>query len=89
MYGLLLSSVAAGAFIGLDHQRLDSAHPALRTGPSSVSRAWGAAIAVAGLVRVPVLVMLALLFAGAADMISGVYRPRSRPPLRPTTYAVA
>ena len=36
--------------------------------------AWGAAITVAGLVRVPAVVLLLFLVAGAADMISGVFR---------------
>jgi MFS family permease len=74
LYGLLLSSVAAGAFIA-----------SLTSGWTSRIRrygravvwsvcAWGGAIAVAGAVRTPAIVLLALLVAGAADMISGVYR---------------
>jgi len=35
---------------------------------------WGVAIAIAGLTRVPVVVMAMLACAGGADMISGVYR---------------
>jgi MFS family permease len=74
LYGLLLSSVAAGAFLA-------SITSGWTTRIRRYGRAvlwavalWGAAIAVAGLVRVPALVMLALLVAGGADMISGVYR---------------
>jgi MFS family permease len=74
LYGLLLSSVAAGAFVA-----------SLTSGWTSRIRrygravvwsvcAWGGAIAVAGAVRTPAIVLLALLVAGAADMISGVYR---------------
>jgi hypothetical protein len=36
--------------------------------------AWGAAIAVAGAVHTPAIALAALLVAGGADMISGVYR---------------
>jgi MFS family permease len=74
LYGLLLSSVAAGAFIAsvtsgwTKHIRRYG-----RAVLFSVT-VWGAAIAVAGLTRVPAVVLLALLVAGAADMISGVYR---------------
>lgn len=74
MYGLLLSSVAGGAFVAsivsgwtLRVQRQG------RAVLVCVS-AWGAAIAIAGLIRVPALVMAMLACAGAADMISGVYR---------------
>jgi hypothetical protein len=35
---------------------------------------WGAAIAGAGLIRMPVPVLLLLAMAGAADMVSGVFR---------------
>src|SRR5205085_2735606 len=74
LYGLLLSSVAAGAFVA-------SVTSGWTVRIRRYGRAvlwsvtvWGAAIAVAGLVRVPALVMFALLIAGGADMISGVYR---------------
>lgn len=73
-YGLLLSSVAAGAFLA----SLFSGWSARvrRHGRAVIVSvaAWGAAIAVAGLVRVPVVVMAMLACAGAADMISGIYR---------------
>jgi MFS family permease len=74
LYGLLLSSVAAGAFLA-------SVTSGWTVRIRRYGRAvlwsvtvWGAAIAVAGLVQIPALVMLALLVAGGADMISGVYR---------------
>ena len=35
---------------------------------------WGGTIAIAGLTTLPLVVMVALAGAGAADMISGVYR---------------
>ncbi|MBA2625190.1 MAG: MFS transporter [Acidimicrobiia bacterium] len=74
LYGLLLSSVAAGAFLA----SLGSGwtRHVERQGRAVVIAvmAWGAAITVAGLVRVPALVLLLFLVAGAADMISGVFR---------------
>lgn len=74
LYGLLLSSVAAGAFVA-----------SLASGWTTRVRrqgravlwavtAWGVAIAAAGLTRQRVLVLALLAGAGAADMISGVYR---------------
>jgi MFS family permease len=74
LYGLLFSSVAGGAFVA-----------SLTSGWTSRVRhqgravlwavaAWGAAIAFAGLLREPVLVLAMLACAGGADMISGVYR---------------
>ena len=74
LYGLLLSSVAAGAFIA-----------SLASGWTSRIRhhgravlwsvtVWGTAIAFAGLVRTTAIVLFAFVVAGAADMISGVYR---------------
>ena len=74
LYGLLLSSVAAGAFLA----SLVSGWT-IRVKRQGLAvlwcvTAWGTAIALAGLIRVPALVMVALGAAGAADMISGVYR---------------
>ena len=74
LYGLLLSSVAAGAFIA-----------SLASGWTSRVRrpgravliavgAWGVSIAVAGLTRTAPIALAGLAAAGAADMISGVYR---------------
>jgi MFS family permease len=74
LYGLLLSSVAAGAFVA----SLASGWTARvrRQGRAVLwaVAAWGAAVAVAGLVSEPVLVLAMLMCAGAADMISGIYR---------------
>jgi MFS family permease len=74
MYGLLLSSVAFGAFAA-----------SLVSGWTSRVRrqglaviwcvaVWGTAIALAGLTLEPATVMALFACAGAADMISGVYR---------------
>jgi MFS family permease len=74
LYGLLLSSVAGGAFLAslasgwTAHVRRQGAAVLVAVG------VWGTTIAIAGLIRVPVLVMVMLAGAGAADMISGVYR---------------
>jgi MFS family permease len=76
LYGLLLASIAAGAFVA-----------SLSSGWTSRVRregravlwavaVWGAAIAIAGLTRATILVLAMFAVAGAADMISGVYRGR-------------
>ena len=74
LYGLLLSSVAAGAFIA-------SLLSGWTTRVVHQGRAvlwavgvWGGAIAIAGLTRATVLVLAMFAVAGGADMISGVYR---------------
>jgi MFS family permease len=74
LYGLLLSSVAAGAFLAslfsgwTGHIR--------RQGRAVLGAVavWGGAIAVAGLARRPVVVLLMFAIAGGGDMISGVFR---------------
>jgi MFS family permease len=74
LYGLLWASVAAGMFVA-----------SLASGWTSHVRrqgravlicvaGWGGAIAVAGLVRVPAVVLVMLALAGGADMVSGVFR---------------
>lgn len=74
LYGLLLASVAAGAFLA----SLASGwtRRVERQGRAVVIAVavWGTAIALAGLTRAPVLVLAAFTAAGAADMISGVFR---------------
>jgi len=74
LYGLLLSSVASGAFIA----SVTSGWTARirRQGFAVIVAvgAWGAAIAVAGFLRSAVIVLGLFAVAGAADMISGVYR---------------
>lgn len=74
LYGLLLSSVAAGAFVAsITSGWALRVHRQGRAVLVAVS-VWGAAIAVAGLTRLPALVLLLLAIAGGADMLSGVYR---------------
>jgi MFS family permease len=74
LYGLLLSSVAAGAFVA----SVTSGWTARITRHGAAVlwsvAAWGVAIALAGLTTVPALVLVLFACAGAADMISGVYR---------------
>jgi MFS family permease len=74
LYGLLLASVAAGMFVA----SLSSGwtgHVRRQGRAVLVAVAvWGGAIAVAGLVHVPGIVLLMLAVAGGADMISGVFR---------------
>ena len=73
LYGLL-SSVAAGAFIA----SLSSGWTARVRRPGRAVliavAVWGITIAIAGLTHVPAVAMAMLAAAGAADMISGVYR---------------
>src|SRR5436190_3055733 len=74
LYGLLLSSVAAGAFIA---SLLSGWTGRVRHQGRAVLwavAAWGAAIAVAGLTDEPAVALLMLAIAGAADMVSAVYR---------------
>jgi MFS family permease len=74
LYGLLLSAPAAGAFIA---SVLSGWTSRIRRQGRAVLwsvTAWGSAIAVAGLTRAPVLVLVMLGIAGGADMISGVFR---------------
>ena len=74
LYGLLLSSVAAGAFVA----SLASGWTARvrRQGRALLVAVavWGISIAVAGSTDRAGIVLAALACAGAADMISGVYR---------------
>jgi MFS family permease len=74
LYGLLLSSVAGGAFVASLVSGWTLRVERQGRAVLLCVAAWGAAIAVAGLVRAPALVMAMLACAGAADMISGVYR---------------
>jgi hypothetical protein len=74
LYGLLLSSVAAGAFVASITSGW--AIQVRRQGRAVLIAVtvWGFTIALAGLTRMTVLVLLMLACAGGADMISGVYR---------------
>ena len=74
LYGFLLASVAAGAFVA---SMLSGWTTRVRRQGRAVLWAvtgWGGAIAVAGLTRSAALVLVMLACAGGADMISGVYR---------------
>jgi MFS family permease len=74
LYGLLLASVAAGAFIAsLGSGWTGRVRHQGRAVLISVA-VWGGTIAVAGLSHNVALVLVMLAGAGAADMISGVYR---------------
>jgi MFS family permease len=74
LYGLLLSSVAAGAFVA----SLGSGWTARvqHQGRALIAAVaiWGVSIAVAGLTHQPVVVLALFACAGGADMISGVFR---------------
>jgi MFS family permease len=74
LYGLLLSSVAAGAFVA----SLGSGWTARvqHQGRALIAAVaiWGVSIAVAGLTHQPVVVLALFGCAGGADMISGVFR---------------
>ena len=74
LYGLLVSSVAAGAFLASLMSGWTRRVSRQGTALLLAVTAWGGTIAVAGVTRDPLLVMAALAGAGAADMISGVYR---------------
>ena len=74
LYGLLLSSVAAGAFVASLASGWTTRVQRQGRAVLWAVTAWGTTIAVAGLTRMPALVLLMLAGAGAADMISGVYR---------------
>src|SRR4029450_7311699 len=74
LYGLLLSSVAAGGFLA-------SLGSGWTTRVRRQGRAlliavavWGACISAAGLTREPVIVLARFGCAGAADMVSAVFR---------------
>jgi MFS family permease len=74
LYGLLLSSVAAGAFVASLASgwttRIQHQGRALLVAVA----AWGVSIAAAGLSHQAPVVLAALACAGGADMVSGVYR---------------
>jgi MFS family permease len=74
LYGLLLSSVAAGAFVASLGSGWTSRVQRQGRALITAVAVWGVAIAAAGLTRQPVVVLALLACAGGADMISGVYR---------------
>src|SRR5262249_37670676 len=74
LYGLLLSSVAAGAFVA---SLLSGWTGHIRYQARAVLWAvagWGGAIAIAGLGHEPAVGRVMCAVAGGADMISGVFR---------------
>jgi MFS family permease len=74
IYGLLLSSVAAGAFVASMTSGWTSRVRRQGRAVLVAVGVWGVAISVAGLTLEPALVLAMLAVAGGADMISGVYR---------------
>ncbi len=74
LYGLLVSSIAAGAVLGALFSgwtaRVRHQGRAILVGVAI----WGAAIAAAGLVRNAAVVLALFAVAGAADLVSGVFR---------------
>jgi MFS family permease len=74
LYGLLWAAVAAGAFLAsLTSGWTTNVRRQGRAVLLAVS-VWGAAVALAGLVRLPGVVLVMLAVAGGADMVSGVFR---------------
>jgi MFS family permease len=74
LYGLLLSSVAGGAFVASLASGWTSRVKHQGRAVLWCVAAWGATIAVAGLTLEPMIVLAMFACAGGADMISGVYR---------------
>jgi MFS family permease len=74
LYGLLLSAVAAGAFIASLASGWTSRIERQGAAVLLSVAAWGVAIALVGLTLVPAVVLAMLVCAGAADMVSGIYR---------------
>jgi MFS family permease len=74
LYGLMLSSVAAGMFIASITSGWTGR--VVRQGRAVILcvAAWGLAIALAGFSDNAIVVLILFAFAGGADMISGVYR---------------
>jgi MFS family permease len=74
LYGLLLSSVAAGAFVAALASGWTTRVQHQGRALLAAVAAWGVTIAAAGLTRQTIFVLAMLGCAGGADMISGVYR---------------
>jgi len=74
LYGCLLSSVAAGAFIASITSGWTSRVRRQGRAVLWAVTVWGAAIAVVGLTMSTAVALVFLAVAGGADMISGVYR---------------
>ncbi len=74
LYGLMLGSVAAGAFLASITSGWTGRVRKQGRAVIVCVALWGLAIAIAGLTTNAVLVLVLFAFAGGADMISGVYR---------------
>jgi MFS family permease len=74
LYGLLLSSVAAGMFVASVASGWTGRVRRQGRAVLVCVALWGGAIAVAGLVKVSAVVLVLFAVAGGADMISGVFR---------------
>jgi MFS family permease len=74
LYGLLLSAVAAGAFLASVSSGWTGTIRRQGRAVIIAVAVWGAAIALAGIVQEAIPVLLLLVVAGGADMISGVFR---------------
>jgi MFS family permease len=74
LYGLLLSSVAAGAFLASLASGWTSRVERQGRAVLVAVLVWGGAIAAAGIIHVPTVVLVLFAVAGGADMISGVFR---------------
>jgi MFS family permease len=74
LYGLLLGSIAAGAFVASMSSGWTSRVRHEGRAVLWAVTVWGTAIAIAGLTRATILVLAMFAVAGGADMISGVYR---------------
>jgi MFS family permease len=74
LYGFLLSSVAAGAFIASITSGWTGRVRRQGRAVLVAVAVWGAAIAITGLTLNIAVVLVCLAVAGGADMISGVYR---------------
>ncbi len=74
LYGLLLSSVAAGAFLASLGSGWTSRIERQGRAVLVAVLVWGGAIAAAGLTRLAAVVLVLFAVAGGADMVSGVFR---------------
>jgi MFS family permease len=74
LYGFLLSSVAAGAFLASITSGWTGRVRRQGRAVLCAVAVWGVAIALAGVTTNVAVVLFGLALAGAADMISGVYR---------------
>jgi MFS family permease len=74
LYGLLVSSVAVGSFVAATTSGLWTRSQRHGLVVIWAVGCWGAAVALAGLAKQPVVVLVLFAFAGAADTVSAVYR---------------